>query len=117
MTDEAGVEPLPQSLVVLRELLAAGDVDPRTVAALFDGELSEITEQLEALRDDPPADLDVAEIIAALRGALQFLAVRKSREMWDRRRRPPARRRTSDQPPLLSAQDLGEQALDLGAES
>ena len=117
VTDEAGAEPLPQSLVVLRELLAAGDVDPRTVAALFDGELSEITEQLDALRDDPPADLDVAEIIAALRGALQFLAVRKSREMWDRRRRPPARRRTSDQPPLLSAQDLGEQALDLGAES
>jgi hypothetical protein len=102
---------------VLRELLAAGDVDPRTVAALFDGDLIEITRQIEALHDEPPADLDVAETIAALRGALQFLAVRRSREMWDRSaRRPAARRRTSHQPPLLSAQDVGEQSLDLGAE-
>ena len=111
------VEQLAPSLVVLRELLALGDVDPRTVATLFGGELTEITRQIESLRDDPPAGLDVAEIIAALRGALQFLAVRQSREMWDRPRRPMPRRRSSEQAPLLSAQDLGEQTLDLGAES
>ena len=96
---------------------AAGDVDPRTVATLFDGELTEIAAQIEALRDNPPGDLDVAEILAALRGALQFLVVRKSREMWDRPRRPAMPRRTTHQPPLLSSQDVGEQALDLGADS
>jgi hypothetical protein len=115
--DEDEVEPIDPPLAMLRELLAAGDVDPRTVAALFDGDLIEISRQIEALHDEPPADLDVAETIAALRGALQFLAVRRSREMWDRSaRRPAARRRTSHQPPLLSAQDVGEQSLDLGAE-
>jgi hypothetical protein len=115
--NDDGPEPLPESLAVLRELLAAGPVDARTVAALFDGELIEITEQIEALRHDPPADLDVAEVLAALRGALQFLAVRKSHEMWDRPRRPALPRRSSHQPSLLSPQDVGEQALDLGAES
>ena len=66
----------------------------------------------------PPADLDVGEVIAALQAALQFVAVRRSREMWVRARRPvPRRRTTSHQPPLLSPDDVGEQTLDLGAES
>ena len=117
--DESDVpERLHPPVATLRELLAVGEVDPRTVAALFDGDLDLLTEQIEELRDDPPASLDVAEIIAALRAALAFVAVRRSREMWDRPRRPmPRRRPPAPQLPLLSSQDVGEQTLDLGAES
>ena len=105
-------------LATLRELLALGEVDPRTVAALFDGDLDLLTEQIEDLRSDPPASLDVAEIIAALRAALAFVAVRRSREMWDRApRSAPRRRPPPPQLPLLSSQDIGEQTLDLGVES
>jgi hypothetical protein len=111
-------ERLCPPVATLRELLAAGDVDPRTVAALFDGDLDLITEQIEALREEPPSELDVAEVIAALQAALQFVAVRRSRELWDPPRRPaPRRRPTSHQPPLLSSDDVGEPTLDLGAES
>ncbi|RYP86844.1 hypothetical protein EKO23_07665 [Nocardioides guangzhouensis] len=116
--DDDEVERLYPPVATLRELLAAGEVDPRTVAALFDGDLDLITEQIEALRQEPPSELDVAEVIAALQAALQFVAVRRSRELWDRTRRPaPRPRPTSHQPPLLSSDDVGERTLDLGAES
>jgi hypothetical protein len=117
-TDEERPERLDPRLATLRELLAVGDVDPRTVATLFDGDLDLITGQIEDLRAEPPSAVDVAELIAALQGALSWVAVRRSRELWDRTRRPaPRRRPPSHQPPLLSAQDVGEQTLDLGAES
>ena len=115
---EDAAERLHPAVAALRELLAAGVVDPRTVAALFDGDLDLITEQIEALREEPPAGLDVAEVLVALQAALQFVAVRRSRELWDRSRRPaPRPRPTSHQPPLLSPDDVGEQTLDLGADS
>ena len=118
--DDESDEPerLHPPVATLRELLAVGEVDPRTVAALFDGDLDLMTEQIEELRDDPPASLDVAEVIAALQAALAFVAVRRSREMWDRAPRSmPRRRPPTPQLPLLSSQDVGEQTLDLGVES
>ena len=116
--EELVIERLHPHVATLRELLALGPVDPRTVATMFDGDLITLTEQIEELRDDPPAALDVAEVIAALRAALAFVAVRRSREMWDRAPRPmPRRRPSSPQLSLLSSQDVGEQTLDLGAES
>lgn len=107
---------VPTELLVLRELLEAGAADPRTVAALWDGDLHALAVQIDELRTEPPAVLDVADAIAVLRDALVFVAERRSRARWLHPTRPPGRRRVSQQDELIPSRELGEATLDLGVE-
>ncbi|NYG54966.1 T3SS (YopN, CesT) and YbjN peptide-binding chaperone 1 [Nocardioides perillae] len=103
-------------LLVLRELIAAGAAAPATVAALFDGDLELMALVVDDLLTDPPATLDVADAVAALRGGLVFAAERTARLRWSRSARPPGRRPRSQQQELLTSDDLGEPVLDLGGD-
>lgn len=107
---------LPPQLLVLRELLDAGAADPRTVAAVWDGDLHALALEIDDLRTEPPAVLDVADAIAALREALVFVVERRSKQRWSRPTRSPGRRPRSQQDELIPSRELGEATLDLGSE-
>lgn len=107
---------VPAELLVLRELLEAGAADPRTVATLWDGDLRALALQIDELRTEPPAVIDVADAIAVLRDALVFVAERRSRARWSRPARPSGRRPVSRQEELIGSRELGEATLDLGTE-
>ncbi len=111
---DLGEPPRHPMVPVLGELLETEAPTPRHVAGLFDGDVVEIAATIAALREEPPSDLDVPEVIATLRQALGYAAHQRADRAFGSRAKPSGRRRTTQQGSLLSAGDGGEPGLDLG---
>lgn len=99
---------------VLGELLAIDEPSDRVVAGLFDGDVEVLAETIAALREEPPADLDPADAIAALQRGLAYAARRLADRSVGTRRVQPRRRPDSQQSALIAPRDVEESSLDLG---
>lgn len=100
-------------LPVLRELLEIEEPSDRVVAGLFDGDVEDITATIDALREDPPADLDVTDAIALLQMALVYAARKRADRTFGARPKPSGRR-SSQQSALISRREVDGASLDLG---
>ncbi len=99
---------------VLRELLQIDEPSDRVVAGLFDGDVEVLAETIEALREEPPADMDAADAIAALQRGLVYAARRRADHSVGTRRVQPRRRPSTQQSALIAPRDVEESSLDLG---
>lgn len=100
---------------ILRQLLEAGAADPRAVATVYDGDLGLLARDADRLRDDPPADLDVADALAALREAVVWVVQRRARTRWSSGTRPTGRRTSrQDALPAMPSESGPQGSLDLG---